>query len=247
MEVGICSCVSGWTGKICKHQLAAAEASLRSAPQLYHPSPENKKMLVEIALGPGKVPEGFFQNFKEVDVPSTSGTCETSCSQVATDMPSGSSSPNATPHEADLLDMSDDDFVDPPEMPRCNVQQSSPVDEEFLSTWNEAWQNAVKNFATNRTKEGMQKVMDRLGKIKTPNMFDSFLHSFGSGLGLTKGRKSMIKVQPTSVSRRRPGLSRGASTAGKGRPPSNAAEKRAKRKRDLALNISLNQPNAKSH
>ena len=241
MEVGICSCVSGWTGKLCKHQVAAAEATLSSAPQLYIPSPENKKLLVETALGEGRVPEGFFQDFMQVDGPCFTESSAKSVTEI-TDLPSTSTSV----HESQPQEMSDDDDF---ELPQPSSHQSSTaIDEEFLAKWNDAWQNAAQNFATSWSKEGMQKVMDRLCKIKTSIMFDSFLHSWGSGLGLTKGRKSQIKVQPTSISRRRPGLSRGASTVGKGRPALNASEKKGlKRKRNLALNVALNQPNAKSH
>ena len=176
----------------------------------------------------------------QVDTPYSTDSSAQAVTDI-TDLPSTSTSV----HESHPQEISDDDF----DLPQPNLHQSSTVvDEEFLSKWNDAWQNAARNFGTSRSKEGMQKVMDRLCKIKTSNMFDSFLHSWGSGLGLTKGRKSQIKVQPTSVSRRRPGLSRGASTVGKGRPALNASEKKGlKRKRNLALNIALNQPNAKSH
>jgi len=55
-----------------------------------------------------------------------------------------------------------------------------------------------------------------------------------------------IKVQSTTIARRRVGITKGSKRLLAGRPPlgENATKKR---KRNLNLNINSNQPNAKSH
>lgn len=56
-----------------------------------------------------------------------------------------------------------------------------------------------------------------------------------------------IKVQPTSISRRRPGVTKSTSRIPSGRPPTLIPSKGTKRKRSLKESIKENRPNAKSH
>ena len=49
--VGICTCVAGQTASVCKHQLAAAEASMSLLPQQYVPNEKTRKLLAEVAMG----------------------------------------------------------------------------------------------------------------------------------------------------------------------------------------------------
>ncbi|CAN7946149.1 unnamed protein product [Ixodes pacificus] len=60
-------------------------------------------------------------------------------------------------------------------------------------------------------------------------------------------RGGMIKVQPTAIARRRPGITRGNKRVPAGRPPKGLPAKRAKRVHSLSLNIEHNVPSAKIH
>jgi len=98
-------------------------------------------------------------------------------------------------------------------------------------------------------KSGIRKFTNRLKCIKTSNQFSDFLHAFGN-FKRRSGRK--IKCQPTSIARRQERKPRGCGPLGVGRPRNRKEgekliHKRAKRSRNLARNISLNQPNAKSY
>lgn len=79
------------------------------------------------------------------------------------------------------------------------------------------------------------------------------LHTFfattrATSLGIRRGRK--IHVQPTSVARRREGVSRGSGRQRAGRPLKRSdvlLKKAMKRKRSLASAVLAGHPNRKSH
>ncbi|XP_071041818.1 uncharacterized protein [Parasteatoda tepidariorum] len=83
-------------------------------------------------------------------------------------------------------------------------------------------------------------IVNKLKQIKSADDFDKLMF-FKSTF-----RERKIKVQPTSISRRRVGLTRTKTRVPGGRPPGKII-KSVKRKRSLKLNISKNRPNAKSH
>lgn len=90
--------------------------------------------------------------------------------------------------------------------------------------------------------------MQRLQRVQTTGQLASFLCTQGSSIPLHHSRRARIRVQPTSVSRRADGVTRGAKRLPVGRPPNtDAGCCRPKRPRNLAYNISKCQPNAKSH
>ena len=61
-------------------------------------------------------------------------------------------------------------------------------------------------------------------------------------------RKGQIKVQPTSIARRRQGVTRGSRRIPAGRPPTSAPQNKAtKKNHNIGKNINLGQSNAKSH
>ena len=99
-------------------------------------------------------------------------------------------------------------------------------------------------FGDNTTPLALQKASSRLASIRNSNTLNSCLFTFGSSLGAKGGK---IPCQPSTVSRRSEGLSRGRGTVGKGRRPQGAPSLKPKRKRNLAENIRANQANAKSH
>jgi len=70
----------------------------------------------------------------------------------------------------------------------------------------------------------------------------------GSAVPLARRHRAAIRVQPTAVNRRRPGITRGSKRLPAGRPPKSEKRTRpSKRPRNLQMNVDANQPNAKSH
>ena len=61
LSIGICSCLAGNTGSVCKHQLAASEYSATRLPQLHTCSPVHKRLLFKVIYGEKALPtETFF-------------------------------------------------------------------------------------------------------------------------------------------------------------------------------------------
>jgi hypothetical protein len=91
----------------------------------------------------------------------------------------------------------------------------------------------------------IDKLLRRVGTIKNANQWESFVATLG-GINAGHRANASIRVQPTTVCRRRDGVTRGSKRAASERPA--MGTKRAnKRPRNLANAISHNQPNAKSH
>src|SRR6218665_2775520 len=92
------------------------------------------------------------------------------------------------------------------------------------------------------------RVVNRLRNVQTGSQWDTFLYSCGGAVPLHRHHRAAIRVQPTSVARRRPGISRGSKRVAGGRPPSTDPMRRVVwRHRYLSYNVQKNQPNSKSH
>jgi hypothetical protein len=94
------------------------------------------------------------------------------------------------------------------------------------------------------------KLTKAMAKIKTESNLIDALVKFTAAISSTRRRGGKIKVQPTSVSRRREGVSRGSRRIAAGRPLSHAATaaaRVAKRCHKLSHNIKANVAHAKSH
>lgn len=92
----------------------------------------------------------------------------------------------------------------------------------------------------------LSKCLDRLKKVKSAAMWESFLSTAGSKISLRHQYRATIHVQPTTLARRRPGVTRGSKRLSVGRPTKNDPPK-IKRRRNLAENVKKNIPKAKSH
>lgn len=105
--------------------------------------------------------------------------------------------------------------------------------------------NCHENFGSSSS--GILKLEERLKKIKTEGQWETFLHTAGQQVALRRRDSTMIKVQPTSVARRSAKVTKGSKRLLAGRPPVGENTKVKRKKRNLGLNINLNQTNAKSH
>ena len=240
--MGMCSCVAGGTGAICKHQIAVAEATMTALPQLFVASIANRKLLAEVALGMGNVPAEIFQDLVKSEpqiAQSSDNLDEHPCSHdmsatIETAVPSMRTT-------AVLIDDDSDDFTtSPPKFFKSSLSESLILD--LTSSLN----TCIHEHGNEETVEAVKKFLSRLKSIRNSNSLNSFLYSAGSTLGARRGHsRGKIPVQPTSTERRRAGMPRGASTVGRGRPPALAPTKKLKRKHNLALNINDNVPSAR--
>ncbi|CAI6358484.1 unnamed protein product [Macrosiphum euphorbiae] len=129
-----------------------------------------------------------------------------------------------------------------PELITNNVLK--PVQQDFQSVVDLM---VHKNDEFGSKNESLNIFLKKLGNVKTKNSWDTFLSTCGKQISLRHANKAKIRVQPTSISRRRPGVTRDSSRLVVGRPAKTENSKKNKRKRNLQQNINKNQPNAKSH
>lgn len=106
----------------------------------------------------------------------------------------------------------------------------------------------VDQYGDSGTEEALTTLIKKMSSVKTPNQLNSILHSSGSSLKHHGAGRGKIPCQPTSIARRQVGTPRGMASIGKGRKRQGSLlSKTPKRQRNLALNVSQNVPNAKSH
>ena len=215
-------------------------------PQQYSPTAASRELLALVAVGPKNIPSGFFNSFDSTSSPMTSlPTVSTVVDVVEAAAQEGVVELNVDALEvlevqhASECDVSDGDNLAVMEETSATSSFAS-VREEFLETLN----HVLDQFGDSSTSLALQKASSRLRGIRNSNTLNSFLFTLGSSLGVKGGK---IPCQPSSVSRRSDGLSRGRGTVGKGRRPKELPVQKAKRKRNLAENVRANQANAKSH
>ena len=101
----------------------------------------------------------------------------------------------------------------------------------------------LKSLVDSEVAVAIRDLLPSCKKIVTKPQLISAIYQLRSALRARKG--GMIRVQPTSIARRRLGVTRGCKRIAAGRPLS--AKPLAKRLRCLAANVKKNVPNAKSH
>jgi hypothetical protein len=94
------------------------------------------------------------------------------------------------------------------------------------------------------------KLTRALTKITTESNLIASIVKFGESIASSQRRGRKIRVQPTAISRRRDGVSRGSRRIAAGRPPTRTvavAAKIKKRSHKLSLSINANVAHAKGH
>jgi len=129
-----------------------------------------------------------------------------------------------------------------PELVRNNVL--SPAEYDFQKVIDLMTHQNNKFGSTN---ESVKIFLKKLGNVKTKISWETFLSTCGKQISLRHADKAKIRVQPISISRRRPEITRGCRKLVVGRPATNKNSKKLRQKRNLQQNINKNQPNAKSH
>lgn len=93
-----------------------------------------------------------------------------------------------------------------------------------------------------------EKLSKKLKCIKNAKHLTSFIVKTNNNLSSVNKRRQQIKVQPTAISRRRQGVTRGSKRIPSGRPPTtDAKNKNKKRLHNLNQNINENKMNATYH
>lgn len=84
----------------------------------------------------------------------------------------------------------------------------------------------------------LEKLGTRLKNIQISQLFVGFIHSVNKTAALLNRKKGKIRVQPTSISRRKQGVTRGSKRVPFGRRPKEyVAKGKTKRQNNLGKNI----------
>jgi len=229
--LGCCSCKAGMFGKFCKHQLAIMTLFQKAFPNAPGVTAHTRHSIAYIALGETCPPVDFYNSLQPVNVVEPQ---EHPAHQNDTE--------HETASNAQVELVASSSVCDAP----CNEDEddlcSNPLVDEYCTLLKDLYSRYGEAIECQR---GLQKAVCRLKSISSASSFASFLHNPGFARRYRSG--AAIRVQPTALSRRRPGVTRGSKRSASGRPPSGTGGARPKRRRCLALNIRANVPNAKSH
>lgn len=67
LTVGICTCVKGQNGALCKHQVVCADYGMTAVPQIFVSTSSSRQWMAALAVGSELAPkEGFFKGLTEV-------------------------------------------------------------------------------------------------------------------------------------------------------------------------------------
>jgi len=83
--------------------------------------------------------------------------------------------------------------------------------------------------------------------VKSLTAWETFIATAGSSISLRHRSRATTGVQPTTISRRKPDITRGSKRLPVGRPKKETKKKVFKRNRNLQQNVNKNVPNSKSH
>lgn len=225
-EAGFCSCVHGRLGNFCKHQGAIYFYYDKSLPNAPAVRAESYYAMAKLAFGNNVQPASFYMPM-----------------QV---LPSSSSDPvEETVHDVHS-EVPPENIMECEEISVNNESGTLKIPEEYIAMVFELMTKYHANFGTSATV--LSRTVQRLKKIKTQTSWEIFLSTAGSCVPLRHRHNAHVKVQTTSISRRRPGVTKGSKRLPIGRPAHGKTSKnRKKRKRNLALAVKCNQPDAKSH
>lgn len=225
LESGLCSCFQGSEGKFCKHQCAIYR--LFDIKTKYFPpvTTEDRYIIAKLALGDEAPNISFYEPFVLKSV--SDNLSRDSLNKFHKE---DSIVANNTP---ELFNV--DHFK-----PLANDNKDSNI-EEICNLIKEHHSSFGSSF------NGLKILKDRLKKIKSEGQWENFIHTAGNCVPLRVKRNATIRVQPTAISRRTPGVTKGAKRLPSGRRFKTEMTTRKKRQRNLRLNIEQNRPNAISH
>ncbi|XP_050548306.1 uncharacterized protein LOC126909943, partial [Daktulosphaira vitifoliae] len=227
ISIGVCNCFVGVVGAFCKHQAWLHKNYNLAFPNAPPVTSEERHLLGKLALGEKCPSSDWFCALKE----SKSISTNTDHPIPINDLKEKNSAPiEESSNLTDVPNLSD-------ETDRNNTV-SKNIKNEF---------NRLEDYLIHVPLEIREKFATKLKLIKNPQQLTSFIVNINKNLMLINKKRGQIKVQPTAISRRRQGLTRGSRKVSSGRPPVVGKCKIKKRIHNLNDNIKKNQMNATYH
>lgn len=223
-KIAFCDCPSGTGGKFCKH-LCAVEQKFgilfKTSPVL---TVHDRIQLAKLAVG-YSAPEEFYKNMD-------SNVTDLENSVLSSNAVTAETSSVAEVELATVVDL------------QVNAEESKSRFKEEMIKMRCEFSRITSTLEANQSPEATLSIIKFnaiLNKIKTPSQILNFLEAKSQICG-RKSRK--IRVQPTSISRRKNKALPQSGRIQAGRP---SKIEKLKRKHSLGNNISQNLPNAKLH
>jgi len=219
-QFGLCACISGQTGAFCKHQAFVHERFSVPFPNAPAVALADRHKLAVLALGnkcPGK---DFFRSLHETDAGGDQDNIDNG------ELPPPAAKPHSVANTADHTTSSADEDVS--QLVHCLQTEMTRIG----------------SLVTPYTADALKAFLPCLQAVRTEQDLINTLHQCRSAVRAHKG--GAIRVQPTSIARRRAGMTRGCKRVPAGRPPADLRRPH-KRPRVLSANIDSNVPHAKSH
>ena len=224
-EFGLCACFSGQSGAFCKHQAFIHERFMIPFPNAPAVSVDDRHKLAVVALGSECPEKDFFRSILDVCEEEDSHDDALPRYSIAARCENMNTTEDVTP--SDPL--------------------AATVDSDNVTALVEKLKNEMtrmQSLVTANTASAVEVFIPLLQAIKTEQQLIDAIYLCRPTLHARKG--GTIKVLPTAVARRRPGVTRGCKRVPSGRPPAEV-KRLHKRPRALAANIARNVPHAKSH
>lgn len=238
IEAGCCTCPAGEFGKFCKHECAVYhyfDICSKNFPAI---TPADRQLIYKIAVGEEKCPTiDFFEDFQTQKYSKkalTDNTNAETCSLLLGDL----SEEQFLASEPCIIDSEQQNQ----EIFGLNNSVSPPEEINYVALTTQKLENKINQFKVPHSEymNGiLKKFCDKIDRVSSVGQLENLL------LGLHKKRYksgAKINVQPTSVARRRAGLTRGSKRQRCGRPPKGTAVVK-KRKHNITENVQNNVKN----
>lgn len=237
IEAGSCTCPQGKFGKFCKHECAVYRYFKVCSKNFPTITSEDRQLIYRIAVGEEKCPKlDFFEDLQTDNRPKAFSTKVSNAEtlslpfEVLSEQPVPAPEPSVNVYE----EQTDQETVQEKEFVSDN-EVSPPKEIDNLALLTQTVEDKIKAFTKPEQiymNAIIAKFCNKVKQIKSVGQFENVF------LGIHKKRfksGAKINVQPTSISRRRAGLTRGSKRHRSGRP---AKEQPVAKKR--AHNISQN-------
>ncbi|KAL5237136.1 hypothetical protein ACI65C_004546 [Semiaphis heraclei] len=250
IENGLCTCKMGLSGSFCKHQAWIHKNIKIQSPNAPPVTLNERHELGILALGIEKCPKlDFFLGLKE------------NLTQNVLNKTITLTSPNLDEHNlykntsndvdvdtsAKLIQSDSFTFQNSENYKKAAAgvsNQDFPTTSNYASFKNNT---SIENIESNSDILNIEKLKSRLKHVQNGSQFASLICSISNTACNINRRRGQIKVQPTSISRRKKGITRGSKRLSAGRKPNGHSTNIKKRPHNLTFNVANNQMNAKSH
>lgn len=247
-EHGVCSCVRGLTGAFCKHQAYIQQQHKIQLPNTPAVTLEERYALGKLALGDKCPPLEFFQGLKE-DLMTYNDTNIQNTHNMSNNVNTNNSN---NLQQEKVYSLEEESILVVNDIPPQNstVEENvhiSLLKNQAVETASQEW-NRLQNLIPSLPLTILKKLSTRLKTVKNGQQFVGFINTVNKTAVSLNRRKGKIRVQPTSISRRKQGVTRGSKRVPSGRRPKEYVTKgKSKRPNNLNKNIQNNVMNSKSH